>query len=253
MRTRDRLVAAMADALLRRGYSGASVQEILTWSKVPKGSLYHHFPGGKEQLAAEAVMHLGAVQLDRMVQFLQGDLGKGLASWLSWLCDQLEGDGFRRVPALSRLVGETEPGSLFALQLAAYFEDWEQRLLDHLVQPTRLEVSLLVGLVEGTLALTAVHRNRKAMDALVARLPQLVASGFSEPVRGRRSPPPVHPAAARAPAPEILARPASAEPVEPPASGPTQTNAPAAAVRTPSGTSAAVTPLPPEEEFPWRR
>jgi TetR/AcrR family transcriptional regulator, lmrAB and yxaGH operons repressor len=53
--TRTRLIAAMADALQRRGLHGVGLNEILRDAQAPKGVLYHHFPGGKSELAVAAI------------------------------------------------------------------------------------------------------------------------------------------------------------------------------------------------------
>src|SRR5690242_311975 len=52
---RDKLVDAAADLMHANGYAATGVSEILSRSGAPKGSLYHHFPGGKEQLGIAAV------------------------------------------------------------------------------------------------------------------------------------------------------------------------------------------------------
>lgn len=52
--TRARMIETTARLLQHRGYHGASLNEILEASGAPRGSLYFHFPGGKEQLAIEA-------------------------------------------------------------------------------------------------------------------------------------------------------------------------------------------------------
>lgn len=52
--TRDRLVQAATRLFRQRGYEGAGLTEILTEAGVPKGSLYHHFPDGKADLACAA-------------------------------------------------------------------------------------------------------------------------------------------------------------------------------------------------------
>ncbi|HEX6093962.1 MAG TPA: TetR/AcrR family transcriptional regulator, partial [Dongiaceae bacterium] len=52
--TRTRMIETTARLLQHRGYHGASLNEILEASGAPRGSLYFHFPGGKEQLAIEA-------------------------------------------------------------------------------------------------------------------------------------------------------------------------------------------------------
>ncbi len=52
--TRDRLVLNAARLFQQRGYHGVGLAEILAESGAPKGSLYHHFPNGKADLALAA-------------------------------------------------------------------------------------------------------------------------------------------------------------------------------------------------------
>jgi AcrR family transcriptional regulator len=59
--TRDRIVEASADLFRRQGYSATGVKQIVTAAQAPFGSLYHFFPGGKEQLGAEAIRVSGAL------------------------------------------------------------------------------------------------------------------------------------------------------------------------------------------------
>ncbi|UCI06169.1 TetR/AcrR family transcriptional regulator [Mesorhizobium sp. B1-1-8] len=51
--TRTRMIEATALLLRRRGYHGTSLNDILSASGTPRGSLYFHFPGGKDQLVIE--------------------------------------------------------------------------------------------------------------------------------------------------------------------------------------------------------
>ena len=57
--TRDRILEATADLLRRRGYNGTGLKEIVKASEAPFGSIYHFFPGGKEELGAEAIRVAG--------------------------------------------------------------------------------------------------------------------------------------------------------------------------------------------------
>lgn len=59
--TRDRIVDASAELFRRQGYNATGVKQIVTEAQAPFGSLYHFFPGGKEQLGAEAVRTSGAM------------------------------------------------------------------------------------------------------------------------------------------------------------------------------------------------
>src|SRR5947207_1954630 len=59
--TRDRIVEQSAELLRLQGYSATGVKQIVEAAQAPFGSLYHFFPGGKEQLGAEAVRVSGAI------------------------------------------------------------------------------------------------------------------------------------------------------------------------------------------------
>ena len=59
MNTRDRIVQAAAGLFQRQGYTGTGLKQISRASDVPFGSLYHFFPGGKDQLTAETLRWSG--------------------------------------------------------------------------------------------------------------------------------------------------------------------------------------------------
>ncbi|HRE44955.1 MAG TPA: TetR/AcrR family transcriptional regulator [Terricaulis sp.] len=56
---RDDLISAAVELFGERGYEGVGVAELLVKAGAPRGSLYFHFPGGKEQIGAEAVARVG--------------------------------------------------------------------------------------------------------------------------------------------------------------------------------------------------
>ncbi len=59
--TRERIVTASADLFRRQGYTGTGVKQIVAEAQAPFGSLYHFFPGGKEQLGAEVIRWSGSM------------------------------------------------------------------------------------------------------------------------------------------------------------------------------------------------
>lgn len=94
--TRERLLAAMADALQRQGYHGVGLNQVLAQARAPKGVLYHHFPGGKMELAVAAL----DLTVDRIChsldQVLRPDPLEGLRQWLERARQNLNQSHFER-------------------------------------------------------------------------------------------------------------------------------------------------------------
>src|SRR5256885_4357048 len=83
--TKDRLVGAGAELFGRQGYNATGVKQILAEASAPFGSLYHHFPGGKEQLGAETIRRSGYLygQLFPAVVGPAPDLPTGIADFFA--------------------------------------------------------------------------------------------------------------------------------------------------------------------------
>ena len=59
--TRNRILETTAELFRRHGYTGTGMKQIVAAANAPFGSLYHHFPGGKEQLGGEVIRTSGAM------------------------------------------------------------------------------------------------------------------------------------------------------------------------------------------------
>jgi AcrR family transcriptional regulator len=62
--TKDRIVEASAELFRRQGYTGTGLKQIVAEARAPFGSVYHFFPGGKEQLGAEVIRRSGRLYLE---------------------------------------------------------------------------------------------------------------------------------------------------------------------------------------------
>jgi TetR/AcrR family transcriptional repressor of lmrAB and yxaGH operons len=89
--TRLRLLQVATRLFQQRGYHAVGLAEILLLSETPKGSLYHHFPGGKQELAEACITRIAASTLDALdhaaasgadiIGFLR-QLGSETSAWL---------------------------------------------------------------------------------------------------------------------------------------------------------------------------
>jgi AcrR family transcriptional regulator len=59
--TKQRILDATAALFMRYGYTGTGLKQIVADANAPFGSLYHHFPGGKQELGVEVVLRAGAM------------------------------------------------------------------------------------------------------------------------------------------------------------------------------------------------
>jgi AcrR family transcriptional regulator len=59
--TKYRIVQRSAELFRRQGFAGTGVKQIVAEASAPFGSLYHFFPGGKEQLGEEVIRWSGGI------------------------------------------------------------------------------------------------------------------------------------------------------------------------------------------------
>ena len=72
--TKDRFIETTCELLESQGYHATGLNQIVKESGAPKGSLYYHFPDGKEELAAEAVQRAGDLTSDLIRLNFQEDI-----------------------------------------------------------------------------------------------------------------------------------------------------------------------------------
>jgi TetR/AcrR family transcriptional regulator, lmrAB and yxaGH operons repressor len=77
--TRTRMLEATARLLRQRGYHGTSLNDILAASGAPRGSLYFHFPGGKDQLVIEVTRAAVAAVAGQLRDTLAAETSPGEA------------------------------------------------------------------------------------------------------------------------------------------------------------------------------
>ena len=184
----DRSRAALLDsaALLfrRQGYAATGVNQILDTADVKAGSLYHHFPNGKQELAAAVVDNVGADVERRLREFF--DSGSPVADILDgWIdlmsaglsSDQRDGcpiepiatESVNASPQVREASARAFGGWCLALADRLRADGWQQ----HEAEQTALAV---IALIEGALILSRISGNRDALNAAKAAAHTLLSS-----------------------------------------------------------------------------
>jgi AcrR family transcriptional regulator len=172
--TRQRIVDTSADLLRRQGYAATGLKQIVTEAQAPFGSVYHHFPGGKEQLGAEAIRVAGALyeQLIPAVFDPAPDLPSGVRAFFAGAAEHVRETDYADACPIATVALEVSSSSE-AMRVACeeVFERWlaaaGQRftaagLSDGVAR--ELAVSMFAAL-EGAFVLTRATRSTEALGA----------------------------------------------------------------------------------------
>jgi TetR/AcrR family transcriptional repressor of lmrAB and yxaGH operons len=189
-RTRRRLVDAAGSLLRRRGYHGVGLGEILKEARAPRGSLYFHFPGGKEELAALAVDAEGArwrVRVNEVVSASDG-LAAAVVAVGELFASELEQSDFADgCPAATVALEVASESTLLRERCSALYAGWESLIADQLIAAGASESTagsvarFALCAFEGALLIARVKRSgdpiREVAAVLATQVSGFVSSG----------------------------------------------------------------------------
>ncbi|MCE3262930.1 MAG: TetR family transcriptional regulator [Pseudoduganella sp.] len=181
--TRERLINAMITTLQHRGLHGAGVSDILATAKAPKGVLYHHFPGGKDQLAVAAIEATFSFLCHKLDTYLARgpDVVAALQAWILRALRGLDDSQFELgCPLAAVALESTADDVAIRAALRTGFADLRGRMAEALVQAgherPRAEAiaALILAAYEGGLLQVRVAGDTapmvQTMDALMPML-----------------------------------------------------------------------------------
>lgn len=180
----QRVVAAAAEMLATYGLNASSVREVAKRAQAPFGSTYHHFPGGKQQVLAEATTLAGAKVDSVLATCLQAGGAEGLSLFLAmWRERLIRSDFHAGCPVLAAAVEEPIDAAPDDAQraAAAVFACWEARLSEALCTDARTPgqahalATMIIASVEGAVAMCRAMRDIGPFDRVALQLESLVA------------------------------------------------------------------------------
>ena len=111
--TRDQIIDTTSDLMESQGYHATGLNQIVAESGAPKGSLYHYFPGGKEEMAAEAIDRTGRQLEERIRANLPPGIApaEALRDFAHTIAFHIEASGYRAGGPLTAVAMETATNS----------------------------------------------------------------------------------------------------------------------------------------------
>jgi len=182
--TRDRIIDATRELFMERGYAASGLKEISKAGTAPIGSLYHFFPGGKEELAAETLRAAGAAyqSLVEAVFDSEPDVVDGTRACYDGAAETLRTTDYADACPIATVALEVASTNENLRQVTAeIFESWIDaaalRFEGGGVDPARARglATVLVAALEGGFLLSRAAKDTAPMAAIRDAMVQLVA------------------------------------------------------------------------------
>jgi TetR/AcrR family transcriptional regulator, lmrAB and yxaGH operons repressor len=168
---RERLLNGARRLLAEKGYAGMELRDVALVGEAPRGSIYHHFPGGKRQLAVEAAKLEGS-EIRAAIERSLAE--RGLGETLTMF-----GEMFRRrvkdhperlgCPVAAAALARPEDPALAAAATAA-FQSWESPIAAALEEGgvAATDAATFAGLVVSTIEGALIRARAAGDDAPLA-------------------------------------------------------------------------------------
>jgi AcrR family transcriptional regulator len=181
------MLRSTATLLREYGASATSIDRVLVHSGAPRGSVYHHFPGGRTQLIEEAVALAGDLMAGVIDAAMQADdpveaIDAFFALWRDRLVDSRFRSG---CPIVAVAVETNDDAPQLARSAGAVFAGWQEAFTAlfrrHGLPEDRSRrlAALVVAAEEGAVVMCRAQQSTAPMEAVAAEIHDLLVHGLS--------------------------------------------------------------------------
>lgn len=181
--TKQKMLVAAVSLLRERGAAGVTIDSVLARSGAPRGSVYHHFPGGRPELMTASLTAAGAV----ITAFIEHSADSGAATMLTrfgafWRKSLHDTDFAAGCPVASVAIGGSSEDEHLRTLVAEIFGRWNAALTAALIreglEPERAQrlATVAVAAIEGALMMCRIQRSTKTLDDTIVELSALFAA-----------------------------------------------------------------------------
>ncbi|WP_394850455.1 TetR/AcrR family transcriptional regulator [Pendulispora brunnea] len=180
--SRRRFLETTARLLRERGFAATGMADVVAESGAPKGSLYFHFPGGKEELFAAAIAHSGEQTCAGMKAALEGNktTQRGLEAIMAYLAASLEGSDFRAGCPVGTVAAEAPDAPQVREGVARVFTNWHDivkaRLVEAGLKPRRAGelAEFILAVIEGAIVLAKARKSTEPVETAKRELARIL-------------------------------------------------------------------------------
>ncbi|HEY1853281.1 MAG TPA: TetR/AcrR family transcriptional regulator [Solirubrobacterales bacterium] len=175
--TRDRILYATAELFRRQGYNGTGLKQVVAEAAAPFGSLYHHFPGGKQELGDEVIRMAGAFFQALVVAVYdeEATAEDAVRAVFAGAAETLEATDYEDACPIATVALEVaSTDDRLRRATADVFEQWIEALSERLGD--REKALAIIAALEGAFVLCRASRSTEPMLAAGKMAAALVAS-----------------------------------------------------------------------------
>lgn len=179
-KSKDVLIQVASRLFRIRGYDGVGLNDIIEESRIPKGSLYHYFPKGKEQLAIAAINHTRKAVTSEIQEIFDRfeDPTEAFQAHILHLAKNCVGNSdFLGMP-IGTIAGEKHSTSEpIRIACQSAFEDWQAVYIKKLLasgysEKHSKDLSVVINaMVEGGILLSLTSKSGKPLEVIADQIP----------------------------------------------------------------------------------
>ena len=180
------MIASAMQLMGERGVDATSFSEVLAHSGAPRGSIYHHFPGGKAQLIEEATRFGGEIISTGLEAALEQEdpiaAVEGVAAF--WRAALLGNEFALGCPVVAVTVegGRVPAARNAAREVFKRWQDLDARILERAgvpAQRARSIAAMMVAAIEGAVILSRAERSDEPLERVVDELQKLIGDAVA--------------------------------------------------------------------------
>jgi AcrR family transcriptional regulator len=193
--TKDRIVRSSAELFRRQGFAGTGVKQIVAEAGAPFGSLYHFFPGGKEQLGEEVIRWSGAIYgqlLDLFYKPGEDPVAATRNFFAAAAVTLRESDYADACPIATVALEVSSTNEPMRRACADVFNGWVDSATERLIEcgltrkRSRSLALMIVGSLEGAFVLSRALRSTEPVEVAGAAATAAVRDAIAEQRERRR-------------------------------------------------------------------